>query len=1548
MSDVTTVLPRKSPTRLTGLLHGTLLLIVYCVIAHLSLQLSFAATNVSPVWPPSGIAIAALLIMGPRYWPVIAAGAWLVNAIGFSQSGAALPAAVTTSLMIAAGNTLEAVLGSVLIRRIWRQRGVFADVVGVFLFVGAAALAAAVSALAGASALLQGGFIGWDGFFNVMTTWWLGNIVGILVLTSLFVAWFRYRPPGAIRGGFGGAVILLLLIVTVTVMIFVPDFGDRSDKQLMMFLYVPCLAMAAYCYGLRGVTSISLVLTAAAVTATLKGHGPFVSGSTNASMVALDSFLLLWVSCGLVLAADITERARTSTLKIRDLLLPWLALMVALGATAFAWRIAMVSTERVVSEEFNHRVSSIQARISDRMKDYEQVLKGAAGLFYASTDVTWREWSRYVQELQLEDGYPGIQGVGYAAYLDSGKEKNAFVEKVRSEGFAEFTIEPEGKRSILTPVTYLEPYDWRNQRAHGYDMFSESIRRKALSQARDSGKAAMTGKITLVQETDVGTQAGFLMYLPIYAGGRVPATVAERRAQMRGFVYSPFRMNDLIDGILTGAYPDIGITIFDGAEVLPEQQLFRNDSLDASDVPESARRQTVRDVAVADRQWLVQVEALPEFESGVDYQKAQIVLAGGILISLLLFSFVRALVVTRSRALALAEQMTAALRQSESKFSSMAESASEALFMLDNEGRIYSWNRAAERIFGYSEAEIIGHSWLELVSPATRDQRLAEWKQVSVAGLPDLTDRTFEGECSGKNGALFPVEFSLSSWESDGQMYFGIILRDVTEARLAEQRVEQARAAAEAASRAKSDFVANMSHEIRTPMNAVLGMTRILGRTNLSIEQQRYLEMARSAGQSLMSILNDILDFSKIEAGRMDLAPVDFNIDQFSTSLANIMSVDAGQKALELAVGVDPDVPRQLVGDELRLRQIMVNLLSNAIKFTEEGEVSLLIEQVERRDQESTVRFTVRDSGIGMTEEQLSNLFTAFSQGDASMTRRFGGTGLGLSISRKLVYLMGGQINVSSTPGKGSEFSVTLPLKVSAFAPPPETSLPKPIGEHHVVLIDDNDTSRDYLKKTLQGWHWQVNSYASGDAALADVREHPPEESLQHIYLLGLSASGLDGVELAARVRRLPRGRDAIIILMVGAHVHAAALADQDASLIDAVILKPVTSSHLYDRLLEILVARDDKWQTTVPNKPQGMRELEGVRLLVVEDNLLNQVVTRGFLEHAGAGLTMLEDGEQAVNHLRTHADRYDLVLMDIQMPVMDGITATEIIRGELQLELPVLALTAGVLEEERERYARAGMNGFIPKPLDEDELIQTILQYWQKTPVADPPEQGDEPVVLPASEPESEPGEILNLSTLTSLSRASASGAQVVETIMRRFVDEGIEPLQNARRSWQQEDENAAATALHTLRGSIGSIGAKRFAAAALSLETLIKQEDEEATEDHWDRLEDELSHALVVARQWLETEGSAPASPLASMVSSESGSEPLAEPSDTILELDRLLASHNLKTKALFGECRDELGQWLSSADIESMGQHIGRMEFGPALAILRMAVTGNNTEA
>ncbi|MDG5501371.1 CHASE domain-containing protein [Marinobacter sp. BGYM27] len=1535
MPDVTIEPPNTSSIKINRVFSGLLLLVVYGVVAHLSLQLSFAATNVSPVWPPSGIAIAALLIMGPRYWPVIAVGAWLVNVVGFVQSGTLLPAAATTSLMIAAGNTLEALLGALLIRRIWRQRGVFADVVSVFMFVGVAALAAAVSAILGSLALLQGGFIGLDAVLNVSTTWWLGNVVGILVLTSLFVAWYRYTPPGAIRGGFGGALILLLLIVTVTAMIFLPAFGDRTDKQLMMFLYVPCLAIAAYCYGLRGVTSISLALTALAVTATLKGYGPFAFGSANAAMVALDSFLLLWVSCGLLLAADVTERALTSTLKIRELLLPWLALMIALGLTAFAWRIATVSTERVVSEEFNHRVSAIQARISDRMKDYKQVLKGAAGLFYSSDEVTWREWSRYVQELNLEESYPGIQGVGYAVYLNSEEEKNAFVEKVRSEGFSEFTIKPQGERTVLAPVTYLEPYDWRNQRAHGYDMFSESIRRMAISHARDSGKAAVSGKITLVQETDVGTQAGFLMYLPIYDGGRVPDTIAERRAQLSGFVYSPFRMNDLIDSILAGAYPDIGITLFDGAEALPARQLFRSESLDARDIREHAKRETVRRISVADRQWLLRLRALPEFEHGVDYQKAQIVLAGGILISLLLFAFVRALVVTRSRALALAEQMTAALRQSESKFSSLAESASEALFMLDSEGKIYSWNRAAERIFGYPEAEIIGHSWLELVSPATRDQRLAEWKHMSVAGLPDLTDRTFGGECSRKNGQRFPVEFSLSSWESDGQIYFGIILRDVTEARLAEQRVEQARAAAEDASRAKTDFVANMSHEIRTPMNAVLGMTRILGRTDLSVEQQRYLEMARSAGHSLMAILNDILDFSKIEAGRMDLAPVDFNIDHFSTSLANIMAVDAGHKTLELAVGVDPEVPRQLVGDELRLRQVMVNLLSNAIKFTEEGEVSLLIEQVDRRGQDSTLRFIVRDTGIGMSEDQIRNLFTAFSQGDTSMTRRFGGTGLGLSISRKLVYLMGGQIGVRSEPGKGSEFAVTLPLKVAAFTPLPEKPLPKPIIEHHVILVDDNDTSRDYLKKTLQGWHWHVNSYASGDAALADVQAHPPEEHLQHIYLMGLAASGLDGVELAARVRRLPRGRDAIIILMVGTHMHAGALANQDASLIDAVILKPVTSSHLYDRLLEILVARDDKWQSTVPNKPQSARELEGMRLLVVEDNLLNQVVTRGFLEHAGAELTMLDDGQQAVDHLRTDAHRYDMVLMDIQMPVMDGVTATEIIREQLKLQLPVLALTAGVLGEEQARYASAGMNGFIPKPLDEDELIRTILQHWHKTAPAEPlTTEKDQAAPLP--EPEKERGEVLNLNALTALSRASASGAQVVASIVRRFVDTGVEPLQAARRSWNEGDRDAAATALHTLRGSIGSIGAQRFAAAALALENKIKEGGEHPLETFWDRLEGELAQTLDAARSWLESETPASADPAPPITSGE----PSAAYSDRILELHRLLASHNLKAKALFETCRDELGIWLASSDIDAMAKHINQMEFERAHAILKTA--------
>ncbi|HEX8403181.1 MAG TPA: response regulator [Duganella sp.] len=529
---------------------------------------------------------------------------------------------------------------------------------------------------------------------------------------------------------------------------------------------------------------------------------------------------------------------------------------------------------------------------------------------------------------------------------------------------------------------------------------------------------------------------------------------------------------------------------------------------------------------------------------------------------------------------------------------------------------------------------------------------------------------------------------------------------------LIEQRTLQLQSAmeqAQTANAAKDVFVANMSHELRTPMNAVLGMAHLLGTTGLSPEQGRYLDMIRASGQTLLGILNDILDFSKMQAGKVEKHPVRFKLDEVLHALATIMSVSAGDKDLELCIGVEPDVPRVLIGDQLRLQQILVNLAGNAIKFTEVGEVSVRVELVSGVP--LTLGFTVRDTGIGMSEEQLGRLFSPFTQGDLSTTRRFGGTGLGLTISKGLIEMLGGEIAVRSAPGAGSEFHFTLP-----FAAADETPAVRAAGRLRLLVVDDNQTSRSFISKMIEAWNWACDSVASGPEALERLRAGVAYDAI----LVDWHMPGMDGAQTIKAIHEQIREQmqeqmaDASVpvICMTNAYGRGKLMQEMASLPATAYLTKPVTSSSLFDTV-QTARAHHHAVAADVAETPP-MPQLKGVQVLLVEDNYINQNVAKGILEQAGASVAVAENGQVALDLLR--AQRYDLVLMDVQMPIMDGFTATRRIRDELALTLPVIAMTAGVMASEREQCIAAGMDDFIAKPIDIEQMFATMQRHLDVT----------------------------------------------------------------------------------------------------------------------------------------------------------------------------------------------------------------------------------------
>jgi DNA-binding response OmpR family regulator len=523
----------------------------------------------------------------------------------------------------------------------------------------------------------------------------------------------------------------------------------------------------------------------------------------------------------------------------------------------------------------------------------------------------------------------------------------------------------------------------------------------------------------------------------------------------------------------------------------------------------------------------------------------------------------------------------------------------------------------------------------------------------------------------------------------------------------------------EQASRHKSDFLSNMSHEIRTPMNAILGFAYLLEQRQLGGDSADLVKKIRNAGHTLQSIINDILDFSKIEAGRLEIEHAPFRINDILDNLSDIMAANAGHKDLELVISPPPDMGGQLYGDALRLEQVLINLTSNAIKFSDHGVIKVGINLLARDEQIATLRFSVSDTGIGIPIDKQAQIFAAFSQADASTTRHFGGTGLGLTICRHLVNKMGGEIGVISEPGLGSEFWFTIPFEwreISEYAPPEMVAL-------DALIVDDNEIALENLTLIARSIGWNVVKAESGEAAIQIVRAKLEGNGAFDVLLLDWKMPGMDGLTAAITLREMWQQEATPIVLMVTAFLREELLKQPHIDSIDGILCKPVTSSTLYNAVAEALRCRgrDQAGHHHMPIQ-QKEKRIPGVRVLVVDDNEINREVAMLIVSAEGAVVSLANDGRAALDWLHNNPNAVDIVLMDVQMPVMDGYETTRQLRASPQFaNLPIIALTAGAFKAQQDAALKAGMNAFASKPFNVDELMVTIQQltHCRPEPVA-------------------------------------------------------------------------------------------------------------------------------------------------------------------------------------------------------------------------------------
>jgi PAS domain S-box-containing protein len=657
-----------------------------------------------------------------------------------------------------------------------------------------------------------------------------------------------------------------------------------------------------------------------------------------------------------------------------------------------------------------------------------------------------------------------------------------------------------------------------------------------------------------------------------------------------------------------------------------------------------------------------------------------------------------------------------ALQESEKLFRSIFENAQIGISIFGIDSKEHICNRALEEMLGYSEKELRRlEQWDEIVHPEERTSG-AERYSALIKGERDNDE--YENRFIRRYGRIVVANgrFKLLRETAGKPAHLVALTEDIAERKRAEAELVTARDIAEAATKAKSDFLANMSHEIRTPMNAILGMTHLALKTDLSPKQRDYLTKTKTAAQSLLGIINDVLDFSKIEAGKLDMELTEFSLDEVLANVSSIISEKAHHKNLEFLIAVEQDLPPNLIGDSLRLGQILINLVNNALRFTERGEILVSVAMVEKSLDKANIKFTVRDSGIGMTAEQSARLFQAFSQADSSTTRKYGGTGLGLSISRRLVEMMDGNIWVESKYGAGSTFHFNAWFGIGSGEIKRRLLIPD-IAGIRVLVVDDNSQACEILSDSLKAFGLRAESALSGEDAILRIVTADSNDPYQ-LVMMDWRMPEMDGLETSRIIKRDSRIKHLPKIIMVTAFGREDIRTQAEEMEIDGYILKPVTPSTLYDMLMELFgdlgletsLSRMDKVA------PQ-LHDVTGLRILLVEDNEINRQVATELLESAGALVQIANHGREAVNILMSgeKLPPFDAVLMDLQMPEMDGITATKLLRTRSYLrELPIIAMTAHAMVAERQRCLEAGMNDHVSKPIEPDVLFATLIR-WAK-----------------------------------------------------------------------------------------------------------------------------------------------------------------------------------------------------------------------------------------
>jgi PAS domain S-box-containing protein len=1106
---------------------------------------------------------------------------------------------------------------------------------------------------------------------------------------------------------------------------------------------------------------------------------------------------------------------------------PWLVLTVGVIISVIGWR----SVRSVVAQQDVARFSRLKERviaeIEDRFRTVEEAIVAGRSLLEAVPEPSHRRWANFVAEISpfLDSG---VLGLGLVVRVPK-SEIPALEARMRADGVQDFTIERAGDQPEAYVVTHLDPIA-RNRAALGIDVGSGHTRREAAEQAMRAGKATLSRQIRLIDGDQ--TVPGCLLFLPYFSPGASRATEEERVKALNGWIYAPLRIDLLMRDVSSGS---LDLEAFEGSEATADSVLFDADNKLTLDdrqyaLPTEATLTDSVAIRIFGQTWLVRMRTNAEFDARGERRLPWSILIGGIATSMVAAIFSGLIIDARSRALVLAERMTADLRHAEAdrhKLALVTSNTASGVLIMDTQWQIEWINEGFVRLMGYTLEDVRGRTPSSVLHGPETDSRAMDlleetvgagrpfkceilnytkagekcWVEVDIQQLNDqggnligymalqldVTARRKAQEevarresqlsfilnalpigvswtadpakkqywfnegmyrISGltrESGAPFDSfraitipedqarqdaeyqrlrsgeidQFSLEKryFRPDGQLVWvvmtvqvyrsgGLIEQevstfvDITESKRRADELREAKEAAERANTAKSEFLATMSHEIRTPMNGVIGMTSLLLDTPLSPSQREFTETIRFSGDALLTIINDILDFSKIESGRLDLEQEPFSVRECVESALDLLLPRVVEKRLDLLYEVGDGVPGMVRGDATRLRQVLVNLIGNAVKFTAQGEVVVTVHAQPRDDGQITLEFAVSDTGIGIAREGLSRLFRSFSQVDASTSRRFGGTGLGLAISRRLVELMGGSIDVKSEAGKGSIFIFNVVVEPIASRPRLfPTGAKTPLADKRLLIVDDNATSRRILTTLGRSWGLIPRAAVSGSEALSWLEAGEQFD----VAIVDMQMPAMDGVAFTNELRKFRTAAQLPVVLLSSGGPRDLL---HNKNLFAGCINKPAKPVQLFDVLSSIMNRVEEPVAALNSMEQSPAAPVQPERVLLAEDNRVNQKVALLILGKLGYRADVAANGHEVLDAVSRQ--RYDVILMDVQMPEMDGLEAAASVvkRFPDPKERPwIIAVTANAMRGDRERCIAAGMDDYLTKPIRSDDL---------------------------------------------------------------------------------------------------------------------------------------------------------------------------------------------------------------------------------------------------